>query len=141
MDLRYQFSCSRSLRSNEEYLSKYPETKRIYLNSGKFYNEGDVFRQPELAATFARLQRGGPNEFYEGLTARLIVDDMKRNNGLMTLDDLRGYVAKERAPLRGNYRGYEIISMPPPSSGGAVLIEMLNILEGYELSEAGCEFV
>jgi gamma-glutamyltranspeptidase/glutathione hydrolase len=71
-----------SLRSNEGYLSKYPETKRIYLKSGKFYNEGDVFKQPELAATFSRLQREGPNEFYQGLTARLIVDDMKRNNGL-----------------------------------------------------------
>jgi gamma-glutamyltranspeptidase/glutathione hydrolase len=63
----------------------------------------------------------------------MIVSDMKRNNGLMTLDDLRGYIAKERTPLRGNYRGHEIISMPPPSSGGAVLIEMLNILEGYDL--------
>src|SRR6476660_7047371 len=60
---------------------------------------------------------------------------MKRNNGLMTMEDLRNHVAKERTPLRGNYRGYEIISMPPPSSGGAVLIEMLNILEGYDLSE------
>ncbi len=60
---------------------------------------------------------------------------MKRNNGLMTMEDLRNYVAKERTPLRGNYRGHEIISMPPPSSGGAVLIEMLNILEGYDLSK------
>ncbi len=94
-----------------------------------------MFRQPELAATFARLQRFGPNEFYQGETARLIVADMKRNNGLMTLEDLRGYVAKERMPLRGNYRGHEIISMPPPSSGGAVLIEMLNILEGYDLNK------
>ena len=128
-------SLSSSLRSNEGYLSKYPETKRIYLNSGRLYNEGDVFKQPDLAATFSRLQREGPNEFYQGLTARLIVDDMKRNNGLMTIDDLRGYVAKEREPLRGNYRGYEIISMPPPSSGGAVLLEMLNILEGYDLSK------
>ena len=88
-----------------------------------------------MAATFARLQRSGPNEFYEGETARLIVADMKRHNGLMTLEDLRGYVAKERVPLRGSYRGHEIISMPPPSSGGAVLIEMLNILEGYELNK------
>ncbi len=118
-----------------EYLSKYPETKRIYLRNGNFYNEGDLFRQPDLAATFARLQQQGPNEFYTGQTARLIADDMKRNNGLLTLDDLRGYVAKEREPLRGNYRGYEIISMPPPSSGGAVLIEMLNILEGYDLKK------
>ena len=117
------------------YLATYPDTKRIYLNNGELYNEGDLFRQPDLAATFARLQRGGPNEFYEGQTARMIADDMKRNNGLITMADMRGYVAKERAPLHGNYRGYEIISMPPPSSGGAVLIEMLNILEGYDLKK------
>jgi gamma-glutamyltranspeptidase/glutathione hydrolase len=128
-------SLSRSLRSSEEYLSQYSETKRIYLNGGRFYKEGDVFKQPELAATFERLQRGGPNEFYEGQTARLIASEMKEHNGLMTLEDLHGYVAKERAALRGNYRGYEIISMPPPSSGGAVLLEMLNILEGYDLSK------
>jgi gamma-glutamyltranspeptidase / glutathione hydrolase len=125
-------SLARGLRGNREYLSKYPETKRIYLNNGKFYNEGDTFMQPDLAATFARLQQRGPNEFYEGQTARMIVDDMKQHKGLITMEDMRGYVAKERETLRGNYRGYEIISMPPPSSGGAVLIEMLNILEGYD---------
>ena len=129
------YSLAHSLHGNREYLEKYPETKRIYLKGGKFYNEGETFQQPELAATFARLQRSGPNEFYEGETARLIVTDMKRHNGLMTMDDLRGYVAKERTPLRGSYRGHEIISMPPPSSGGAVLIEMLNILEGFDLQK------
>jgi len=126
---------ARSLRGSRDYLSTYPETKRIYLKGGNFYDEGELFRQPELAATFARLQRFGPNEFYTGQTAQLIAADMKRHNGLLTLDDLRGYVAKEREPLRGSYRGYEIISMPPPSSGGAVLLEMLNILEGYELKK------
>lgn len=127
------YTLARSLLGNKDYLSQYPETTRIYLNGGKFYNEGDIFRQPDLAATFARLQKFGPNEFYEGQTAKMIVDDIKRHNGLMTLEDLRGYVPKERQPLRGNYRGYEVISMPPPSSGGAVLIEMLNILEGFDL--------
>ncbi len=127
------YTLARGLRGNREYLSKYPETKRIYLKGGNLYNEGDIFVQPDLAATFVRLQQRGPNEFYEGQTARLIADDMKRHNGLITMDDMRGYVAKEREPLRGNYRGYEVISMPPPSSGGAVLIEMLNILEGYDL--------
>src|SRR5215510_9364007 len=126
---------ARSLYGSREYLEKYAETKRIYLKGGHYYQEGEIFRQPELAATFARLQRFGPNEFYEGETARLIVADMKRNNGLMTMDDLHGYVAKERTPVRGNYRGHEIISMPPPSSGGAVLIEMLNILEGFDLQK------
>lgn len=128
-------SLARSLYENRKYLSQYAETSRIYLKNGTFYKEGEIFRQPELAATFTRLQRSGPNEFYEGETARLIIADMKRNNGLMTMDDLRGYIAKERAPLRGSYRGHEIISMPPPSSGGAVLIEMLNILEGFELNK------
>ncbi len=118
------YTLARGLRGNREYLSKYAETKRIYLNNGKFYNEGDVFVQSDLAATFARLQQRGPNEFYEGQTAQLIAADMKRHDGLLTLEDLRGYVAKEREPLRGNYRGYEVISMPPPSSGGAVLIEI-----------------
>jgi gamma-glutamyltranspeptidase/glutathione hydrolase len=129
------YTLAHGLRGSREYLSKYTETKRIYLNNGKFYNEGDVFMQPDLAATFTRLQQHGPNEFYEGQTAQLIAADMKRHNGLLTLDDLRGYVAKERQPLRGNYRGYEVISMPPPSSGGAVLIEMLNILEGYDFKK------
>ena len=129
------YELARSLHHEREYLSQYAETKRIYLKGGQFYKEGELFRQPELAATFARLQRFGPNEFYEGETARLIVADMKRNNGLMTMDDLRYYVAKERTPVRGNYRGHEIISMPPPSSGGAVLIEMLNILEGFDLQK------
>ena len=127
------YSLARSLRGSKDYLSTFAETERIYLKNGAFYKEGELLRQPELAATFARLQRFGPNEFYEGETARLIAADMKRNNGLMTLEDLRGYVAKERTPLRGSYRGHEIISMPPPSSGGAVLIEMLNILEGFDL--------
>ncbi|MDQ2975791.1 MAG: gamma-glutamyltransferase, partial [Acidobacteriota bacterium] len=129
------YSLARSLRGNADYLSPYPETERIYLKGGKFYSEGEIFHQPELAATFARLQRFGPKEFYEGQTARMIVEDMKRHNGLMTLADLRGYVAKERQPLRGNYRGYEVISMPTPSSGGTVLVEMLNILEGYDLNK------
>jgi gamma-glutamyltranspeptidase / glutathione hydrolase len=128
-------SLARGLRGSRDYLSKYPETKRIYLKNGKFYNEGDLFVQPELGATFARLQRGGPNEFYEGQTAKLIVDDLKRHDGLITMEDMRGYVAKERETLRGTYRGYDVVSMPPPSSGGAVLLEMLNILEGYDLKK------
>lgn len=128
-------SLARSLRSSQEYLSQYPETKRIYLRNGNFYNEGERFIQPELAQTFARLQKHGPNEFYTGQTARMIVEDMKRHNGLITMEDMSNYVAKEREPLRGRYRGHEVLSMPPPSSGGAVLIEMLNILEGFELGK------
>jgi gamma-glutamyltranspeptidase / glutathione hydrolase len=122
---------------HKENLSKYAESNRIFLNSGKFFAEGDTLRQPELAATLARMQRGGAREFYEGETARLIAADMQRNDGLMTLADLRNYQAKERTPLRGSYRGYEIISMPPPSSGGTAMLNVLNILEGYNVRQAG----
>ncbi len=127
------YNLARGLRGSSNYLSRYPETRRIFLNNGKFYTEGEIFRQPDLAATFARLQKHGPNEFYEGETARLIVADMKRNNGLITMADMAAYVALEREPVKGTYRGHEIISMPPPSSGGAVLIQMLNILEAFDL--------
>ena len=131
------YSYARSLRNDSKLLSPYEDSKRIFLNNGNFYNEGDVLRQADLAATIARLQKKGPDEFYEGQTARLIADDMKRHNGLITLADMHNYVAKEREPLHSTYRGYEVISMPPPSSGGAVLIEMLNILEGYDLRSLG----
>ncbi|MGB8507778.1 MAG: gamma-glutamyltransferase, partial [Pyrinomonadaceae bacterium] len=131
------YNLARSLHAQNENMEPYAESKRIYQNGRKFYEEGDVWRQPDLAATFARLQRFGAREFYEGRTARLIAEDMRRGGGLVTLDDLKNYVAKERTPLRSTYRGYEVISMPPPSSGGAVLIEMLNILEGYDLKHMG----
>jgi gamma-glutamyltranspeptidase/glutathione hydrolase len=133
------YSLARSLKGNAKTLGLYPETSRVYLNGGKFWNEGQVWRQPDLAATFARLQRFGPREFYEGRTARLIADDMRAHKGLITPEDLKNYVAKERVPLRTTYRGFEVISMPPPSSGGAVLIEMLNILEGFDLRHMGAD--
>ena len=131
------YNLARGMKANANELGLYPESKKIYLNGGSFWNEGDVWRQPELAATFARMQRFGPHEFYEGQTARLIAADMRAHGGLITLEDMKNYVAKEREPLRSTYRGFEVISMPPPSSGGAVLIEMLNILEGFDLRHMG----
>lgn len=123
------------LQNHQKVLSPFAESRRIFLRDGKLYREGEILRQPELGATLARLQKKGPREFYEGETARLIAEDMQRNRGLITRDDLAGYTVKERVPLRGSYRGHEIISMPPPSSGGAVLLEMLNILEGFDLKK------
>jgi gamma-glutamyltranspeptidase / glutathione hydrolase len=130
-------SVASALAKKKDQFGLYEDSRKIFLNYGKLYQEGDVLQQPDLANTLARLQRNGARDFYEGTTARLIVADMKRHKGLITLADLRGYVAKEREPLRGNYRGYEVISMPPPSSGGVILIEMLNILEGYDLKQMG----
>jgi gamma-glutamyltranspeptidase/glutathione hydrolase len=131
------YNLARSLKGNAKDFAPYAESKKVYNNNGRFFEEGEVWRQPELAATFARMQRSGAREFYEGRTARLIAEDMRAHDGLVTLEDMKGYVAKEREPLRTTYRGFEVISMPPPSSGGAVLIEMLNILEGFDLRDAG----
>lgn len=118
-------------------LSQYPESKRIFLNDGKFFNEGDVLKQPDLAATLARVSRSGAQDFYKGRTAELIAADMKANNGLITMADLANYKAIERTPLRGNYRGHEIVSMPPPSSGGVVMLQVLNMLEKHDISAMG----
>lgn len=120
-------------KSYKTTLSNYEDSKRIFLNDGKFYEEGDIFRQPDLARTLSRVEVKGASEFYTGQTAHLIADDMKAHGGLITLDDLKNYKAKERTPLHGNYRGNEIITMPPPSSGGIVMLEVLNMLEGYDL--------
>ncbi|HQZ82117.1 MAG TPA: gamma-glutamyltransferase [Pyrinomonadaceae bacterium] len=129
------YRLARLFRGYSDGLSKYSESKRIFLNNGKFFNEGDLFKQPDLAATLGRVERLGAREFYTGRTAQLIAADMKANNGLITLEDLKNYQAKEREPLVGDYRGYKLISMPPPSSGGIVLLEALNILEGYDVAK------
>lgn len=125
------------LYAYREWLAKYPDSNRIFLRDGKYYEEGELFKQPELAETLGRISRDGAKEFYTGKTAQMIADDMKANGGLITLEDLKNYVAKERTPLRGTYRGHEIISMPPPSSGGIVLLQVLNMLEGYDIRGMG----
>lgn len=118
-------------------LEKYEDSKKIFLNGGNYYKEGDLFKQPELAQTLSRLQKSGVKDFYEGTTAKLIADDMKRNNGLITLEDLKNYKVRERVPLRGNYRGHEIITMPPPSSGGIVMLQTLAMLEKFDIRQMG----
>jgi gamma-glutamyltranspeptidase/glutathione hydrolase len=118
--------------------AKYRSTAKIFLKSDTLpYAEGDLWRQPDLAKSLRRIQEKGRNGFYEGETARLIARDMRANGGLITEQDLLAYRAVERNPLRGTYRGHDIVSMPPPSSGGVAILEMLNILEGYDLNSLG----
>lgn len=131
------YQVSNYLHTNASLLSQFDESNRIFLRDGKYYKEGEIFKQPELFETLTRLKNNGPREFYEGHTAQLIADDMKAHHGLITLEDLKNYKAVERKPVKGIYRGYEILSMPPPSSGGTLLIEMLNVLEHYNLSSMG----
>ena len=126
---------ARDMRENK-YLGKFPESRRIFQRDGKFYEAGEVFRQPDLARTLERIA-GDPNDFYHGAIARELAASIQKGGGLITVDDLARYEVKERAPVLGSYRGYEIVSAPPPSSGGTVLLEILNILEGYDLAKTG----
>src|SRR5690606_30485337 len=117
---------------------EYPSTAKAFLKDGaELYESGELWKQPELANTLKLIKEHGANGFYKGKTADLIADFMEANGGLITREDLMKYEAEEMKPVTGNYRGYEIISMPPPSSGGVAIIEMLNILEGYDLKKMG----
>lgn len=128
---------ARSLRGELDEFKKYPASLAQFSKNGTPYEAGETFRQPDLAKTLERIAAEGPAGFYEGETALLIEKEMAANGGLITREDLRNYKAIKRAPVRGTYRGYEIISMPPISSGGTALIQMLNILEGYDLAKSG----
>ena len=122
---------------NAKLLAQFEESKKIYLNGGAFWKAGDLWKQPDLAATFARMQKGGPREFYEGETAKRIADAMTKNKGTITLADLKNYKVIERAVLHGTYRGHEIVTMPPPSSGGIALLQMLAMLESFDVASMG----
>ena len=126
-----------NLKAATQLLSQFAESKRIFLADGALLKAGDLWRQPDLAAVLTRLQKNGPREFYEGATAKLIADAMAKNGGNLTLADLKGYTAIERKPLRGSYRGYEIVTMPPPSSGGIALLQMLGMLEPFDVAKMG----
>ncbi|MGA3197534.1 MAG: gamma-glutamyltransferase, partial [Terriglobales bacterium] len=120
----------------DEYLSQFPDSRRIFQRNGKFYQPGEILKQPELARTLERIAKN-PDDFYHGALARELAAAIQKNGGLITAADLAAYEVKEREPVRGTYRGYDIISAPPPSSGGAGLIEILNILEGFDLAKSG----
>jgi gamma-glutamyltranspeptidase/glutathione hydrolase len=117
-------------------LTKFTESRRIFQRDGRYYQQGELFRQPELARTLERIA-AHPDDFYHGAIAHELAAAIQKGGGMITADDLARYEVKEREAVRGNYRGYEIISAPPPSSGGTALIEILNILEGYDLAQLG----
>ena len=124
-----------SLPIDRPRLERWPSSARIFLKpDGNALAPGDRLVQADLANTLLAIAQEGPQAFYEGEIAKKIAAAVQAAGGVMTADDLKGYRAIERPPVRGTYRGYDIISMPPPSSGGVALIEMLNILEGYDLA-------
>jgi gamma-glutamyltranspeptidase / glutathione hydrolase len=128
---------ARSLEGVLPAMQRYSASVDQFSRNGAPYEAGDRLRQPDLARTLERIAAEGRAGFYEGLTAELIEKEMKRTGGLITRADLHAYEPRRRTPVRGTYRGYEVLSIPPPSSGGTALIEMLNILEGYDLRTHG----
>jgi gamma-glutamyltranspeptidase/glutathione hydrolase len=120
----------------DEYLDQFPESKRIFLRNGNYYQPGEILKQPELARTLERIAKT-PDDFYHGAMARELAAAIHKGGGLVTAADLAAYEVKEREAIRGSYRGYEIISAPPPSSGGVALVEILNILEGFDVAKLG----
>src|SRR6202521_5461901 len=121
---------------HDRHLAEFPESRRVFQRNGDYYHPGEDFRQPDLARTLERMAET-PDDFYHGALARELAAAMQKGGGLITAEDLAHYEVKEREPVHGTYRGYEVISSPPPSSGGTVLIEALNILEGYDLGKMG----
>ncbi|MBW4027803.1 MAG: gamma-glutamyltransferase [Acidobacteria bacterium] len=117
-------------------LAEFPASRRIFQRDGNFYKAGEAFKQSELAQTLKEIARD-PDSFYHGAIAKKLAADMQKGGGLITEKDLAAYTVKEREPLQASYQGYDIISAPPPSSGGVALIEALNILDGYNLARLG----
>ena len=115
-------------------MKPFPDTARVFLHgSDQPLKQGENVLQPDLARTIRRLQKQGWNEFYEGETARMIDADMRANCGTITLADLKAYTPKELDPLEGTYRGHKVLTVPPSSSGGTAVLEMLNILENFPM--------
>lgn len=136
--LEVSFALSFEIDSRADRLRQNPEAKRLFFKAdGSPYQVGDLWQQQDLAWTLKQIAAKGKAGFYEGPVAQRIVADMEANEGLITAADLRAYQTVERKPLRGSFHDYEVISTPPPSSGGIHIIQMLNILEGLPLKEAG----
>src|SRR6201999_3021230 len=125
-----------SLPDEHRWLARWPSSAKLFSRAdGTRLQEGDRLVQTDLAATLSAIAEQGPRGFYQGPVAAKLVKAIDDAGGIMTLDDLKSYSAVIRAPLRGSYRGFDIVSMPLPSSGGVVLLETLNILEGFALGE------
>ena len=126
---------ARGYAERRDVMERYPGTREVFLRNGQPPKEGDLFRQPELAATLERLATGGFDGFYRGTTAKRLLAGVKAAGGKWTAEELAGYRVKEREPLRFEYDGWDIVTAPPPSSGGIALAEMLQILEPWGLAK------
>ena len=129
------YSLARSIKSAIKYFEKYQSSMKVFSKEGDPYEPGEIFKQPDLASTLKSIKENGRDGFYKGEVAELIVNQVQKLGGFFTLEDLEKYEPVERKPVMGLYRGYQIVSMPPSSSGGALLIEMLNVLENFNFDK------
>ena len=134
----YVLSTEEALNLHSKMLTRFPTSAYIFQRDGDFYKEGDTFKQPLLAATLMRIA-ANPDDFYKGEMAKQIASFEQAGGGLITTADLAAYQVKDREPVKGSYHGYKIITAPPPSSGGIVLVEILNILSTYNLPKLGAD--
>jgi gamma-glutamyltranspeptidase/glutathione hydrolase len=134
----YVLSWEYAREFHDSHLSQFPESRRIFQRDGKFYEAGEIFKQPELARTLQRIATN-PNDFYRGELAKQIAGAIHKGGGLVTAQDLANYEVKEREVVHGTYRGYDLYSAPPPSSGGVALVEILNIVENFDLASLGAD--
>lgn len=125
------------LTASKGQLGKWPSSRAIFFKGDRPLRAGELLVQKDLAHSLRLIAQHGPRAFYEGEIAKKIVAEMKQHGGLISAEDMKGYTAVEREPVRGTYRGYDVISMPPPSSGGVHIIQMLNMLENYPLAAQG----
>ncbi len=132
----FQLTAEEAHELSDPDLARFPDSKRIFQRDGQLYKEGETFSQPELAHTLQRIA-ADPGGFYRGKMARELIADLNKGGALLTLEDLAQYTVVERAPIVGSFHDYTVISAPPPSSGGIVLLSVLNILEGYDLAKLG----
>ena len=131
------YALAESLKNGSKLLERFDESKRIFLKGGNLYEPGDTFRQRELAATLKRIKKYGAKDFYEGEIARKFAAAEQANGGTIALEDLNAYQAAERKPITGHYRGYDVITSPPPSSGGIGILQMMGMLEGSDYTKGG----
>ena len=129
------YSLAQHFRSQRALLEKFDGSRHIFLRDGNLYEPGETLRQPELARTLTAIAQHGPATFYSGEAAAALVATMRKYRGVITRDDLEHYEAKLRAPLEGHFRGFDVLTVPPPSAGGTMLIEMLNVLEPLDLGQ------
>jgi len=129
----FQLTAEEAGELHDSDLARFADSKRIFQRDGNYYKEGDTFKQPELARTLRRIA-ADPDDLYHGKMAQQLVDDLQKGGALLTLDDLAQYNVMERHPIIGSFHDYTIISAPPPSSGGVVLLSALNILAEYKLN-------